>query len=96
MVGSLRNANLILCSYSHADMGRGVGRGTRIRGRGRGRNVVSSPSALVNSESLEESPTTHTSRIITNIFQERLHVMGYNWKMVPHDIKDFYWQEFQV
>ena len=21
---------------------------------------------------------------------------GYNWKMVPHDIKDFYWQEFQV
>ena len=36
------------------------------------------------------------SRIITNIFKERLHVTGYNWKMVPHDIKDFYWQEFQV
>ena len=36
------------------------------------------------------------SRIITNIFKERLHVSGYNWKMVPHDIKDFYWQEFQV
>ena len=57
---SLRNANFVLCSYSHADMGRGVGRGTGIRGRGRGRNVVSSPSALVDSESLEESPTTHT------------------------------------
>ena len=40
--------------------------------------------------------TENISRIITNIFKERLHVMGYNWKMVPHDIKDFYWQEFQV
>ena len=36
------------------------------------------------------------SRIITNIFKEHLHVMGYNWKMVSHDIKDFYWKEFQV
>ena len=42
-------------------MGRGVGRGSGIRGRGRGRNMVSSPSALVDSESLEGSPTTHTS-----------------------------------
>ena len=40
--------------------------------------------------------TENISRIITNIFKERLHVMSYNWKMVPHDIKDFYWQEFQV
>ena len=35
--------------------------------------------------------TENISRIITNIFNERLHVMGYNWKMVPHDIKDLCW-----
>ena len=40
--------------------------------------------------------TENISRIITNIFKERLHVTGYNWKMMPHDIKDLYWQEFQV
>ena len=42
-------------------MGRGVGRGSGIRGRRRGRNVVSFPSALIDSESLEGSPTTPTS-----------------------------------
>ena len=61
-------------------MGRGVGRGSGIRGRGSCRIHI----------------TENISRIIINIFKERLHVMGYNWKMVPHDIKDFYWQEFQV
>ena len=52
---------IVLFSYFHADMGQGAGRKSRIRGRGCGRNVVSSPSALVNSQSLERSPTTPTS-----------------------------------
>ena len=42
-------------------MGRGTGQGSGIRGRGRGRNVVSSPNALVDSQSLEGSPTTPPS-----------------------------------
>ena len=42
-------------------MGREVERGSGIKGRGRGRNVVSSPSALVDSQSLEGSPTSPAS-----------------------------------
>ena len=42
-------------------MGQEVGRGSRIRGRGRGRNVVSTPSSLVDSQSLEGSPTSPVS-----------------------------------
>ncbi|XP_043807323.1 uncharacterized protein LOC122721967 [Manihot esculenta] len=35
------------------------------------------------------------SRKITLIIKERLVAEGHCWKTVPHDIKEFYWQEFK-